>query len=127
MYNQVKVPVGNRDMVRLLWNGRVYRKTSNLFGDSWCATSALYALRRVTQYDAVHSSDDVISAIRNGLYVEVLVLSYSCPDTALSVWKEVKESLATRCFNVTNFVTNHLMLLASILDAARAKEGEDFP
>ena len=46
MYNQVKVPVGNRDMMRFLWNGRAYRKTSNLFGDSWCATSALHALRR---------------------------------------------------------------------------------
>ena len=126
MYNQVKVPVGSRDMMRFLWNGRAYRKTSNLFGDSWCATSALYALRRVTQYDAVHSSDDVISAIRNGLYVEVLVLSYSCHDTAFSVWKEVKESVATRCFNVTNFVTNHLMLLASILDAAHAKEVKIF-
>ena len=85
------------------------------------------ALRRVTQYDAMHLSDDVISAIRNGLYVDDLLLSYSCPDRALSVWKEVKESLATRGFNVTNFVTYHLMLLASILDAARAKEVKIFP
>ena len=43
------------------------------------------------------------------------------------MWKEVKESLATRGFNVTNFVTYHLMLLASILDAARAKEVKIFP
>ena len=82
MYNQVKVPVGDRDMMRFLWNGRAYRKTSHLFGDSWCATSAVYALRRVTQYDAMHLSDDVISAIRNGLYVDDLLLSYSCPDRA---------------------------------------------
>ena len=33
MYNQVKVPVGDRDMMRFLWNGRAYRKTSHLFGD----------------------------------------------------------------------------------------------
>ena len=39
----------------------------------------------------------------------------------------MKESLATRGFNVTNFVTYHLMLLASILDAARAKEVNIFP
>ena len=121
MYNQVKDPVGDVDMMRFLWNGRAYRKTSQLFGDSWCATRAAYALRRVTQYDPVHRSDDVISAIRNGLYVDDLLLSYSCPDRALSVWKEVTESLATRGFNFTNFVTYHLMLLASILDAARAK------
>ena len=127
MYNQVKVPVGNRDMMRFLWNGRAYRKTSNLFGDSWCATSAVYALRRVTQYDAVHRSDDVISAIRNGLCVDDLLLSYSCSDRALSVWKEVNESLATRGFNVTNLVTYHLMSLASILNAARAKEVNIFP
>ena len=128
MYNQVKVPVvGDRDMMRFLWNGRAYRKTSHLFGDSWCVISAVYALRRVKQYNAVHRSDDAISAIRNGLYVEDLVLIYSCPDRALSVWKEVKESLATRCFNVTNFDTNHLMLLASILDVARAKEVKIFP
>ena len=127
MYNQVKVPVGDRDMMRFLWNGRAYRKTSHLFGDSWCATRAVYALRRVTQCDAMHLSDDVISAIRNGLYVDDLLLSYSCPDRALSVWKEVKESLATRGFNVNNFVTYHLMVLASILDAARAKEVKIFP
>ena len=69
-------------MMRFLWNGRAYRKTSHLFGDSWCATSAVYALRRVTQYDAVHRSDDAISAIRNGLYVVDLLLCYSCPDRA---------------------------------------------
>ena len=127
IYNQVKIPVGDVDMMRFLWNDRAYRKTSQLFGDSWCATHAVYALRRVTQYDPVHRSHDVISAIRNGLYVDDLLLSYSCPDRALSVWKEVNESLATRGFNVTNFVTNHLMLLASILDAARAKGVKIFP
>ena len=79
-------------MMRFLWNGRAYRKTSQLFGDSWCATRVVYALRRVTQYDPVHRSDDVISAIRNGLYVDDLLLSYSCPDRALSVWKEVTTS-----------------------------------
>ena len=114
-------------MMRFLWNGRAYRNTSQLFGDSWCATRAVYALRRVTQYDPVHRSDDVISAIRNGLYVDDLLLSYSCPDRALSVWKEVKESLATRGFNIINFVTYHLMLLASIRDAAREKEVKIFP
>ena len=85
MYNQVTLPVGDRYMVRFLWNGRAYRKTSQLFCDSWGAIRAVYALHRVTQYDAVHRSDDVISAIRNGLYVDDLLLSYSCPDRALSV------------------------------------------
>ena len=127
IYNQVKLPVGYVDMMRFLWNGRGYRKTSRLFGDSWGATRAVYALRRVTQYDPVHRSDDVISAIRNGLYVDYLILSYSCPDRALSLWKEVKEILATPCFNVTNFDTNHLMLVSSILDTARAKEVKIFP
>ena len=126
MYNQVKVPVGDRDMMRFLWNGRAYRKTSQLFGDSWCATRAVYALRRVAQCDYVHSSDDVSPVTRDGCYVDDLLLSYSCPDRTLSVWKEVKESLTTRKFN-TNFVTNHLMLLASILDAARAKVVKIFP
>ena len=103
------------------------RKTSQLFGDRRCATRAVYALRRVTQYDPVRRSDDVISAIRNALYVDDLLLSYSCPDRALRVWKEVKESVATRGFNVTNFVTYHQVLLASILDDARAKVVKIFP
>ena len=105
-------------------DGRAYRKSSHVFADSWCATSAVYALHRVTPCDYVHISDDVIPAIRNGFYVDDLLLSYSCPDRAL---KEVKESLATRCFNVTNFVTNYLMFIASILGAARAKEVKIFP
>ena len=88
IYNQVKLPIRDVDMMRFLWNGRAYRKTSQLFGDSCGATRAVYALRRVTQYDPVHRSNDVISAIRNGLYVDDLLLSYSCPDRASSVWKE---------------------------------------
>ena len=89
IYNQVKLPVGDVDMMRFLWNCRAYRKTSQLFGDSWCATRAVYALRRVTQYDPVHRSDDVISEIRNGLYVDDLLLNYSCPDRALSLWERM--------------------------------------
>ena len=127
IYNQVNLPVGDVYMMRFLWNGRAYRKTSQLFGDRRCATRAVYAIRRVTQYDPEHRSDDVISAIRNALYVDDLLLSYSCPDRALSVWNEVKESLATRGFNVTNFVTYHQVLLASILDDARAKVVKIFP
>ena len=127
MYNQVKLPVEDRDMMRFLWNGRVYRMTSHLFGCIWCASSAVYALRRVTQDADLHLSDDAISAIRTGFYVDDLLLSYSCPDRALSVWKEVKEGLATRGFNITKFVTNHPQLSASIPDAERAKEVKIFP
>ena len=122
MYNQVKLPVEDRDMMRFLWNGRVYRMTSHLFGGIWCASSAVYALRRVTQDADVHLSDDAISAIRTGFYVDDLLLSYACPNRALSVWNEVKEGLATRGFNVTKFVTNDPSLLASIPDSERAKE-----
>ena len=77
IYNQVKLPVGDVDMMRFLWNGRAYRKTSHLFAESWCATSAVYALHRVMQCDYVHSSDDAIPSIRNALYVDDLLLSYS--------------------------------------------------
>ena len=38
IYNQVKLPVGDVDMMRFLWNGRAYRKTSQLFGDSLCTS-----------------------------------------------------------------------------------------
>ena len=89
-------------------------------------SSAVYALRRVTQDADLHLSDDAISAIRTGVYVDDLLLSYSCPDRALSVWKEVKKGLATQGFNVTKFVTNHPPLLASIPDAERAKEVKIF-
>ena len=75
IYNQVKLPAGDKYMVRFLWNGRAYRKTSHLFGDSWCATRAFYALHRITQCDYMHSSDDLILAIHNGVYVDELLLS----------------------------------------------------
>ena len=80
----------------------------------------------VTQDADVHLSDDAISALCTGFYVDDLLLSYSCPDKALSVWKEVEESLATRGFNVTKFVTNHPPLLASIPEIERAKEVKIF-
>ena len=85
IYNQVKLPAGDKYMVCFLWNGRAYRKMSHMFADSWSATSAVYALHRVTQCVYVHSSDDVIPATRDSFYVDDLLLSYSCPDRALSV------------------------------------------
>ena len=48
MYNQVKLPVKDRDTMRFLWNGKVYRMTPHLFGGIWCTSSAVYVLRRVT-------------------------------------------------------------------------------
>ena len=122
MYNQVKLPVEDRDMMRFLWNGKVYRTTPHWFGGIWCASNAVYALRRVTQYADLHLNNDAISAICTGVYVDDLLLSYSCPNKAISVWKEVKEGLARRGFNVTKFVTNHPPLLASIPEIERAKE-----
>ena len=121
IYNQVKLPVGDVDMMRFLWNGRAYRKTSQLFGDSWCATRAVYALRRVTQYDPVHRSDDVISAIRNGLYVDDILLSYSCPDRALSVWKEVRESFTPRSYEIEGrFRTSRVHVIHSCWSLVRS-------
>ena len=121
IYNQVKLPVGDVDMMRFLWNGRAYRKTSQLFGDSWCATRAVYALRRVTQYDPVHRSDDVISAIRNGLYVDDILLSYSCSDRALSVWKEVRESFTPRSYEIEGrFRTSRVHVIHSCWSLVRS-------
>lgn len=50
MYNQVKIPIYDRNALRFLWDGdgilRHFRMTSHLFGGIWCASSATYALRR---------------------------------------------------------------------------------
>ena len=49
MYNQVRIPLRDRDALRFLWyiDGKLqyYRMTSHLFGGVWCASSSTYALR----------------------------------------------------------------------------------
>ena len=54
MYNQVQIPVDDRNMLRFLWydeSGNLMhcRMTSHLFGGVWCASSSTYAMRRVLE------------------------------------------------------------------------------
>ena len=77
MYNQVRVPVEDRNSLRFLWSlggiVKEFRMTSHLFGGVWCASSSAYALRRTVLDTEV--SPLVRDVITQNFYVDDLLCS----------------------------------------------------
>ena len=64
MYNQVRVPLSDRDALRFLWirNDDIihYRMTSHLFSGVWCSSSAAYALIKTASMTSDTRIHDII-------------------------------------------------------------------
>ena len=127
MYNQVKIPIYDRNALRFLWDGdgilRHFRMTSHLFGGIWCASSATYALRRtLLDFDAEH---EIADTIRNNFYVDDCLKSVQSKAEVLRISEGVKNVLGQAGFKLTKFVANHPDLLQCIPEEERAKEVKD--
>ena len=116
MYMQVKIPVKDRNVLRLLWNinGQVtdLRMTSHLFGGVWCAASSTFALRRSTS--DFECSEKTRYAIHNCMYVDDLLKSCTTPVEAIDIALGCKSVLKSAGFNLTKFVSNHKQILDHI-------------
>ena len=128
MYNQVRVPVHDRDALRFLWfrDGKIvhYRMTTHLFEGVWCASSSAYALRRT-----VHDFDSATPLIRNtieqSMYVDDCLKSVPSKSEALQVISETKQVLKSGGFNLTKFIANDESLLAEVPIEDRAIDVND--
>ena len=130
MYNQVRVPVEDRDYLRFLWENEEqtiqhYRMSSHLFGGVWCASVATYALRRAVQ-ESENVSQLVSDTVNHAFYVDDCLQSVSSRAEAIEVIHGTQEVLQTRGFNLTKFVVNDESLLMEIPEDKRASEVKDF-
>lgn len=128
MYNQVKIPIKDRDALRFLWykNGRVLcmRMTSHLFGEIWCSSSSSFALRR-TPVDCDYASPYVKDTVEKAFYVDDCLKSVSKKDDARMIIRDTPRVLRYGGFNLTKFIVNDLSILSDIPEELRAKEVKD--
>ena len=129
MYNQVRIPVYDRDALRFLWcNGKGdvvhYRMTSHLFGGVWCASSSTYALRRVLVDKQV--GDQISKVVKDSFYVDDCLDSVQSDAEAAKIIFGTKEVLGTAGFNLTKFISNSQSVMAQIPESDRAKEAKEF-
>ena len=124
MYNQVRVPVEDRNSLRFLWalGGIVkeFRMTSHLSGGVWCASSSAYALRRTVLDTEV--SPLVRDVINQNFYVDDLLCSVKTKREATEILQCVKEVLGYGGFYLTKYIVNDTHLLEQIPEPDRAKE-----
>ena len=115
MYNQVKIPIHDRDALRFLWirDGHIqhFRSTSHLFGGIWCSSSASYALRR----SAETTSDlNIQNIIMQSFYVDDLAYSSADPTLLNAHIVKLKHVLNIRGFNLRKFIATDPTLLDGI-------------
>ena len=122
MYLQVRIPVEQRDMLRVLWrqNGAIveYRMTSHIFGGIWCSASSTFALRRAVQ-DA-RAEKDIADVVNKEFYVDDVLKSVidviaSCRQPA-----DTRDALSTGKFVLTKFQSSHPALLQDISTPEKA-------
>lgn len=128
MYNQVKVPVGDRNMLRFLWfdaDGRIvhYRMTSHLFGGVWCSSLATYALKRTVR-DNPDLDPELIDTVNNAFYVDDCLKSFPCVEEAIQTVHGLRSLSELSGFKVTKFVTNNETVLAEIPESDRAPDAK---
>lgn len=125
MYNQVRIPVYDRDALRFLWyqNKRLVhlRMTSHLFGGVWCQSSSVYALRRTVK-DFPNPPPLVEKAVLHCMYVDDCLMSVDERDEVDTLIHSLPEVLLSGGFLITKFVVNDESFVQEIPAEHRAKE-----
>ena len=127
MYQQVKIPICDRDALRFLWteDGKIveYRMTSHLFGGVWCPSSSIFALRH--NNEDFPTSSLIKETAYKSFYVDDLLKAVQSKEQAMEVIIGTKEVLRQGGFNLTKFVVNNAELQQFIPVEDRAKEMKD--
>ena len=117
MYNQVIVPEGDRDALRLLWKvgGKIvhFRMRVHLFGGVWCSSVATYALRRII-HDHPDAHPLLVSAVLRSMYVDDCLISVNTREEASLIVDGLPELLRTGGFVLTKFVVNDAEILEEV-------------
>ncbi|XP_072168900.1 uncharacterized protein [Diadema setosum] len=137
MFNQVKVPVKDRDAMTFLWwrDGDLsqepteYRMTIHLFDATSSPSCAGFALRKTAGDARGQFNKEVINTVLNNFYVDDCLKSVKCQDDAMSLVEDLRCLLAQGGFRLTKWLCNDRDVLASIPESERAESVllEDLP
>ena len=129
MYNQILVPVYDRDALRFLWyqDGKLVHMCMrvNVFGGIWCSSSSTYALRRIV-IDNPTIDPLLKKSILDAMYVDDLSQAVRCLHDIHKVVFDLPKVLRLGGFEILKFAVNHEQIMEQIPLADRAKEIHDF-
>ena len=115
MYMQVRFPDDQRQSLKFLWfkDGVVtqYRMCSHIFGGKFCASSSTFALRRAVLDNPNVSSERVMNALNRNCYVDDILDSEKTQADLREVAHGTKSAVIYGGFDVTQYVTNDMVLM----------------
>ncbi|XP_072051190.1 uncharacterized protein [Amphiura filiformis] len=125
MFNQVKVPTKDRDLLRFLWwpEGDLgkpleeFRMTTHLFGATSSPACANYALRCVAE----EADEAVKDTVQKNFYVDDCLKSTSSEEQAIQLIQNLMEVLKQGGFNLTKWVSNSQAVMQTIPSSHRVK------
>ena len=129
MFNQVRVPESERDLLRFLWwrDGRPdsevveYRMTVHIFGAKSSPSVACYALREAATDHAEEVSSETVKTVNSNFYVDDALKSTQDVDTAISLAHDLKTLLEKGGFSLKKFTSNSPVFMSSIQADDRSK------
>ena len=129
MFNQVRVPESDRDMLRFLWwkdgspGSRVqeYRMAVHLFGASSSPSVACYSLRRTATDHENDFSAEAVSTVRRNFYVDDVLKSCATVTDAVELVRELRQLLEKGGFNLTKFASSSPSIVSSLPVQNRSK------
>jgi hypothetical protein len=127
MFYQVHVPEKDSDSLRFLWKENitdnnlpeVYKMLVHIFGATDSPCCANYALKRISQ----DGSLDKLTAttIQRHFYVDDLLQSVDSVETAIKLAMNLNETLASKGFRLTKWMSSSKEVLSQIPEESRAR------
>ncbi len=133
MFHCVKLPVEQRDYLRLLWweQGdldkplKAYRMTAHIFGGVWSPSAATFALRHHAETHRTDYSELTIDTVLDNMYVDDCLRSLESVDCTIKICHELMDLLDKGGFPLTKWVSNSPAVIDSIPVERRAKGVKD--
>ena len=121
MFHQIEVDSQDEDALKFLWwkdgnleeEPQVYRMTVHLFGAASSPSCACFSVKQATEMFASEYSTQVVEAVKNGFYVDDLLISLSSEEEARSLALDVTNMLAKAGFTLTKWLSNMEEVLAN--------------
>ncbi|XP_072014570.1 uncharacterized protein [Amphiura filiformis] len=129
MFNQVKVPEQDRDLLRFLWWPdsdtskplTEYRMTTHLFGATSSPSCSNFALKQTAVDNEDFCSIDVVETIKNNFYVDDCLKSVASEESAISLVKNISSTLQKGGFRLTKWVSNSRQVIDAVPEEDRAQ------
>ncbi|XP_019750034.1 uncharacterized protein LOC109530618 [Hippocampus comes] len=128
MFNQVKVPQEDADVLRFLWwpqgdlsqQLKKYRMVVHIFGATSSPSCASYALRKCAEDNQAHFSSTAANTILRNFYVDDCLKSVGTEKQAIALIQDLEAMCAAGGFKLTKWVSNSKSVLASVREEERA-------